>query len=183
MGYCTKLQIHKWNVRKTGFWTLARWWIRDNTNTCKGTPPTIRKRCDSLPRTYFWWSWKVHARLRATHIWNGEYIMPKGNTGHRVRPLVDLTGQRFGQLVAVSLAAPGARNAARWNCICDCGITTVKRQCHLTQGRVKTCGHIRKRVEWRLNSGMLKLKNSSALNQYYIKSIAHTWHIEKLNLS
>jgi hypothetical protein len=76
--------------------------------------------------------------------------MPKGNTGHRVRAIVDLTNQRFGQLVALTLASPGKHNAARWNCICDCGRTAIKRQSYLTQGKVKTCGHIRKRAAWRL---------------------------------
>lgn len=79
--------------------------------------------------------------------------MPKGNTGHRSRAVVDLTNQRFGQLVAVSLASPGKRGVARWNCTCDCGRTAIKRQSYLTQGKVKTCGHIRKRADWRLMFG------------------------------
>jgi len=36
------------------------------------------------------------------------------------RPAVDLTGQRFGLVTALSLA-PTLGSGARWRCRCDCG--------------------------------------------------------------
>jgi hypothetical protein len=52
----------------------------------------------------------------------------------------DLTGKRFGKLVAQSFAGRGSSHAVLWFCICDCGQTTVKRDCNLLSGRTKSCG-------------------------------------------
>ena len=53
----------------------------------------------------------------------------------------DLTGQRFGKLVAVKALppAPGRRNY-RWECRCDCGNTHVVAGGDLTSGHTKSCG-------------------------------------------
>lgn len=49
-------------------------------------------------------------------------------------PAADLTGQRFGHLVAVE------RVGRYWKCLCDCGNTTVKSTGHLRCGNTKSCG-------------------------------------------
>ncbi len=53
----------------------------------------------------------------------------------------DLTGQRFGKLVAVKALppAPGRRNY-RWECRCDCGNTHVVAGGDLRSGRTSSCG-------------------------------------------
>lgn len=51
---------------------------------------------------------------------------------------LDLAGVRFGKLVAKSIAF--RRNAAYWNCDCDCGKTTVVRAALLKNGTVASCG-------------------------------------------
>ena len=53
----------------------------------------------------------------------------------------DLTGQRFGRLVAVKALppAPGRRNY-RWECRCDCGNTHVVAGGDLRSGRTSSCG-------------------------------------------
>lgn len=53
----------------------------------------------------------------------------------------DLTGQRFGRLVAVKALppAPGRRNK-RWECRCDCGNTSVVDGSNLTTGNTISCG-------------------------------------------
>lgn len=53
----------------------------------------------------------------------------------------DLTGQRFGRLVAVKALPPatGRRNY-RWECRCDCGNIHVVAGGSLTSGRTKSCG-------------------------------------------
>lgn len=51
---------------------------------------------------------------------------------------LDLAGQRFGRLVAVSIAF--RRNGAHWLCECDCGGTNVVRTGLLRNGTVASCG-------------------------------------------
>jgi hypothetical protein len=60
--------------------------------------------------------------------------MPRG------RPTLDLTGQRFGKLVAVSCL--GMVNGYRkWACDCDCGRRDVLiKQGNLTGGNTRSCG-------------------------------------------
>lgn len=61
------------------------------------------------------------------------------------RPRVDLTGQRFGRLVATSPAAPdGVRT--RWLCRCDCGVRHIVRTESLTCGYTRSCGCLRREV-------------------------------------
>jgi hypothetical protein len=51
---------------------------------------------------------------------------------------IDLAGQRFGRLVAVSIAY--RRNGAYWQCRCDCGGANVVRTALLRNGHVRSCG-------------------------------------------
>ena len=53
------------------------------------------------------------------------------------RPL-DLAGDRFGKLVAVSIAF--CRNAVYWHCDCDCGKQTIVRAALLKNNHVASCG-------------------------------------------
>jgi hypothetical protein len=55
----------------------------------------------------------------------------------------DLTGQRFGRLLAVSYAGP-ARGHQLWNCVCDCGNTCVVRSNNLLTRSSIGCGCIRR---------------------------------------
>lgn len=52
--------------------------------------------------------------------------------------LIDLTGDRFGKLVVTSQAP--RRKSTMWNCICDCGKTSVVRGSHLKDGETTSCG-------------------------------------------
>lgn len=55
--------------------------------------------------------------------------------------LRDLAGQRFGELVVISLHPDRARNGqARWVCKCDCGHETVVQGTHLVQDATRRCG-------------------------------------------
>lgn len=53
--------------------------------------------------------------------------------------IVDLSGQRFGRLVAVQRSGSDGSNAW-WNCKCDCGNEKEIRLCHLQSGTTKSCG-------------------------------------------
>ncbi|WP_194726648.1 hypothetical protein [Noviherbaspirillum malthae] len=53
--------------------------------------------------------------------------------------LKNLIGQRFGRLVVVSRAPNELRKNAKWNCLCDCGSTTVVAVSSLISGRTQSC--------------------------------------------
>ena len=53
-------------------------------------------------------------------------------------PTLDLSGQRFGRLVALSIAF--RKNGAHWLCQCDCGNTNTVRAALLRNGTVASCG-------------------------------------------
>lgn len=54
-------------------------------------------------------------------------------------------GERYGRLIVVD-KAPSKHGYARWSCICDCGkIKNVSGTC-LQQGRIKSCGCLRKEI-------------------------------------
>lgn len=53
---------------------------------------------------------------------------------------IDLTGMRFGKLVAVSLAEKNKNKHVTWNCICDCGTKVVVPAGSLRSGHSKSCG-------------------------------------------
>lgn len=50
-----------------------------------------------------------------------------------------LVGQRFGRLLVVSEAHIG-RSRPHWNCVCDCGRTTIASSANLKRGHVSSCG-------------------------------------------
>lgn len=60
----------------------------------------------------------------------------------RVRESVvrDLSGQRFGRLIAIEIAPRLADGATRWVCQCDCGSTMTTRANLLLRGHTKSCG-------------------------------------------
>ena len=52
---------------------------------------------------------------------------------------LELTGQRFGKLTALS-PAKNIGNKTTWLCRCDCGRETVVKTHHLRSGHTKSCG-------------------------------------------
>lgn len=57
-------------------------------------------------------------------------------------------GDRYGRLVVVSFA--GVRDESRWNCLCDCGVRFEARTQLLRNGRVKSCGCLKREINSRL---------------------------------
>lgn len=49
---------------------------------------------------------------------------------------IDITGQRYGRLVAIERSGP----CGHWKCICDCGNTKILYCGHLRAGTTKSCG-------------------------------------------
>ena len=63
------------------------------------------------------------------------------------RKPVDLTGQRFGRLVALERVPTQPYYASGhmwWKCRCDCGQETLVRSNSLKQGAIRSCGCLRK---------------------------------------
>jgi hypothetical protein len=57
------------------------------------------------------------------------------------RPMIDITGKRFGRLVVLERVPWLLRhNAVDWKCLCDCGTETIVRGTSLRQGDSKSCG-------------------------------------------
>lgn len=52
----------------------------------------------------------------------------------------DLTGQRFGHLVALTYLSGSRTKKGRWICKCDCGKMHEVATNNLTRGKVKSCG-------------------------------------------
>jgi len=53
--------------------------------------------------------------------------------------IVDLTGRRFGKLVALRIREPRGRRMV-WICQCDCGKTSEVMSAQLTFGKTRSCG-------------------------------------------
>ena len=66
--------------------------------------------------------------------------------------LKDITGQRFGRLVALKRNGSNSNNEAMWNCICDCGNTCNVSGRNLRSGRTVSCG-------CQISKGELKIHN------------------------
>ncbi len=61
-----------------------------------------------------------------------------GSSGGRYR---DLTGQRFGKLIALECVGRRVSDgSAYWRCACDCGRFTVTSSNKLLQGKTTSCG-------------------------------------------
>lgn len=59
-------------------------------------------------------------------------------------PIKNITGARFGRLVAENLAPETPKDgSARWICRCDCGNLTEARGTALRYGKIKSCGCLR----------------------------------------
>lgn len=70
-----------------------------------------------------------------------ESAEPERKVAHN---FIDLTGQRFGRLVVIKKYGYNEGNSVLWECICDCGKSSVVAGRSLTTGATKSCGCLRK---------------------------------------
>jgi hypothetical protein len=54
--------------------------------------------------------------------------------------ILDLTGQRFGRLIALEPTEERSDSSVKWLCQCDCGNTTLVSSSSLRQGHTQSCG-------------------------------------------
>jgi len=62
------------------------------------------------------------------------------------RAFKDLSGQRFGKLVAIDRTNSRLNGLSVWNCICDCGNSVSVRSSSLLDGNTRSCGCLQKTV-------------------------------------
>lgn len=58
---------------------------------------------------------------------------------------IDISGQRFGRLIALSFSHRKSRQTY-WRVKCDCGTEKVANYVHLVEGRTKSCGCIKREM-------------------------------------
>lgn len=80
---------------------------------------------------------------------NVRLVTPADNMNNRGglkknKSILDLTGQRFGRLVALEIAGKHVRGRLPWKCLCDCGNEKVVRSSLLTNGNTRSCGCLAK---------------------------------------
>lgn len=77
-----------------------------------------------------------------------------------------LINSKFGRLTVVSLAGQDKYSIYQWNCICECGNTTIVKSRHLTYGSTKSCGCLNREMTTNRNrrpkgqAGFTAVKNA-----------------------
>jgi hypothetical protein len=69
-----------------------------------------------------------------------------------MNPKFDLSGKRFGRLVALEFSHKDARWNRVWSCVCDCGSSVKARSVDLSTGNTQSCGCLRKDRIVKVNS-------------------------------
>lgn len=72
-----------------------------------------------------------------------------GNKSQKMIRIHDITGKRFGRLVAVERAEDAiipktGKKVPRYKCVCDCGNVKIVRKVSLTSGYTRSCGCLHK---------------------------------------
>jgi hypothetical protein len=85
-------------------------------------------------------------------------------------PTKDITGHRFGRLIAIERVGQTKQGMAIWLCQCDCGGRTKSRICHLTTGHTVSCGCRKQTINLkhghaRNNGSSLTYNSWEAMNQ------------------
>lgn len=58
----------------------------------------------------------------------------------------DLTGNRYGQLTVIRFLGRNPSGTYMWECLCDCGKTTIVPRNNLTSAHTLSCGCLRERM-------------------------------------
>lgn len=63
--------------------------------------------------------------------------------------MIDLTGKKFGRLIVLAFTSMNKHRQALWSCKCVCGAISEVRGYMLKQGRVRSCGCLRRETQQR----------------------------------
>jgi len=80
-----------------------------------------------------------------------KYSSSIANLKNAKKPVIDITGQRFGRLV-VKHQVPSDKPTAQWLCVCDCGKEKIADGCLLRSGVVRSCGCLAKETQRRIGA-------------------------------
>lgn len=67
----------------------------------------------------------------------------------------DITGRRFGRLIAVEATDRRYRGSIVWSCLCDCGTVVSVNGCNLRSGASLSCGCLQKELAAKLGAKLL----------------------------
>ena len=67
------------------------------------------------------------------------------------RKIKDLTGQKFGRLIAIKDSGKRSSGLVVWECLCDCGNTTFVIGNDLRSGSTRSCGCLRQEIRIKEN--------------------------------
>jgi hypothetical protein len=106
----------------------------------------------------------------------GQGIEVDGNRLHRKQDcgcvphssLVDFTARRFGRLIAIN-REPNQNGRTMWLCSCDCGESTVVWAYSLIEGKIRSCGCLRRETSIQIGS------TSMLRHGFYNTRIYHIW--------
>ena len=92
------------------------------------------------------------------------------------RKALDITGQRFGKLIAIQPTKERVHRNVVWECKCDCGNTVYATAANLNIGKVKSCGceDGRKRRQYQNLTG-LKFGRLTAIRKVGIQGTNTIW--------
>lgn len=95
----------------------------------------------------------------------------KKKSSARGRKFADITGQRFGRLIALHPTGDRSHGSVVWHCQCDCGKTTDVSSAYLLHGKTKSCGClITKGVSHRgATPGVIYVKSRDRYNAYIVR--------------
>lgn len=108
--------------------------------------------------------------FRDIHYWLKKYDIPRRSRR------IDLTGQRFGRLIAIKRVGFDKWKQALWLCKCDCGTEKIIKASSLRSDVTKSCGCIN-REKQRLGFG---IGNMRTLFAHYKKSARKRGYIFEL---
>lgn len=85
----------------------------------------------------------------------------------------DLTGQRFGKVVALHRHAESAKNGSvYWECLCDCGNTKKLTSKVLTTGKASSCGCLQTiNINFSYEKEIIRRYRYGAINK------GHSWNL------
>jgi len=98
---------------------------------------------DSINRGFFWLCMcdcGRHVAVRGHLLKGRQRFCSKQCELYRQAKQKDITGKRFGRLVAQEHIGVGSGRKARWRFLCDCGKTTDRFGDHAIRGEIQSCG-------------------------------------------
>jgi len=106
------------------------------TEQRKGSNVVWECKCDCGNTTFATTNVLTNGNKRSCSCLNKEYLVEN--------VIKDLTGQRFGKLVAIKPTDERKNGYVVWECKCDCGSTTYVPTSLLTSGNTSSCGCLKK---------------------------------------